>query len=246
MNGGYFLIIFRALSTVKGMMIIMGRKPNSIQRDNILTKAFPLFKEKGYDNTSTREIAAAANIERGLLHYYYNKKEYILFELYSQYVSQLVNFILEEKKMALDNLTCIATFDILFFKVVASKPYLHNMLKDILSNRNLAKLKIEKTMVIYEKLFYYYEGKANKEQLFIATAVAVGAEVELVLNKMEGKFNFTYDELGETIVKLEFLMLKIDDVISKEVIEKANQIVDKINLAEFEEFFKRNCKWYQD
>lgn len=218
----------------------MGRKPNIMQRYNILAAAFALFREKGYESTSTREIATAAGMERGLLHHYYKQKEDILFEMYTEFIGDILDFIRDEKKLELDSLTCVAVFDILYYKVIASKKYLLVLLNDVLANRNLTKIKIEKTMDIYEKMVH-----VSNEELFISTAVAIGAEVELLLNMLQGTLRITFNELAEIIIKLEFLMLKIDDQKIGEIISQAKQIGESLKVAEFEEYFKTQCKWYR-
>jgi AcrR family transcriptional regulator len=53
-----------------------GRPPRKDERLNdLVMKAAALFYKKGYSNTTTREIAEAAGISKGLLYYYINTKE---------------------------------------------------------------------------------------------------------------------------------------------------------------------------
>ena len=47
-----------------------------IEEQNRIAKiAFSLFREKGYDKTSIKEIADAANIQKALVQYYFPKKD---------------------------------------------------------------------------------------------------------------------------------------------------------------------------
>ena len=53
-------------------------------REEIIKAAYELFLEKGYGNTTTRDIAAHLNMERGHLYYYYRKKEDLFFGWYTK------------------------------------------------------------------------------------------------------------------------------------------------------------------
>jgi AcrR family transcriptional regulator len=57
-------------------------------RDSILTTALSLFRQKGLDNTTMRDIARQAGVALGSAYYYYESKEAILQAYYDQ-VQQL-------------------------------------------------------------------------------------------------------------------------------------------------------------
>jgi len=65
----------------------------SKQKALILEKAGELFWDRGYDNTSIRQIAGACGFQSSNIYYYFHNKEHILFELMSKEVSQLVRSI---------------------------------------------------------------------------------------------------------------------------------------------------------
>jgi AcrR family transcriptional regulator len=53
-----------------------GRRPGPSQtRDQILRAARALFAERGYARTTIRSIAAAAEVNQGLVHHYFGSKE---------------------------------------------------------------------------------------------------------------------------------------------------------------------------
>ena len=180
----------------------------SIQKENILRNAFILFKENGYNKTTTREIAAASGINKGLLHYYYKQKEEIIFEMYNNLLSGLYDFIDLEYKEKISGFTYYAVINILFFRTISSKTYFIDTLSEIMLYRNLTKIKIEKSVESCYKIIKDYDIPITEYQLFLAITVAVGAEAELLLSIKDGKLKMTYDKLGTTINKLLFTMLK--------------------------------------
>lgn len=59
----------------------MTNEPRTDTRDRILEAACTLFREKGMDGVNVRELADAAGVNKGLLHYYFKNKEAILKEV---------------------------------------------------------------------------------------------------------------------------------------------------------------------
>ncbi len=78
-----------------GWSRIMPRRidTGSKQKALILEKAGALFWDRGYDNTSIRQIARACDFKSSNIYYYFRNKEHILFELMSKEVNQLVRSI---------------------------------------------------------------------------------------------------------------------------------------------------------
>jgi AcrR family transcriptional regulator len=61
--------------------------------DRILTAAGKLFRERGYASTTVREVAAAAQMLPGSLHYRYGSKDEILIALLERGITRAVNAI---------------------------------------------------------------------------------------------------------------------------------------------------------
>jgi AcrR family transcriptional regulator len=51
------------------------------KRKNILDAATKLFAKKGFEITTTREIARAAHISNAALYYYFDNKENLLYQI---------------------------------------------------------------------------------------------------------------------------------------------------------------------
>jgi AcrR family transcriptional regulator len=67
-----------------------GKAPRSAEtREKILEAALELFREKGFAETSMREIAATARVATGLAYYYFDSKESIVLAFYQKAKSDL-------------------------------------------------------------------------------------------------------------------------------------------------------------
>src|SRR5580704_15004136 len=60
------------------------------RRSEILDIASQVLAQKGYDQTSVREIGAACGILSGSLYHHFSSKEQIAFEIVAQFYEQLV------------------------------------------------------------------------------------------------------------------------------------------------------------
>ena len=76
-------------------------------KDKILSKALELFNDKGYNNITTRHIAAELNISAGNLHYHFRHSEDIIKILFSELtlkMDELLNHMKKKEHKTLEDL----------------------------------------------------------------------------------------------------------------------------------------------
>jgi hypothetical protein len=121
-----------------------------------------------------------------------------------------------------------------------------NFLTEMMSSRELTKVKTEKYIDSYYKIIEYDNLSITRYQMLLALTVAVGAESELLLSIREGKIKMTYEKLATTVNKLLFTMLKVDEAQIKEINEEAKKIANAIKIEEVISHLKENCKWARE
>lgn len=67
----------------------MGNTKDNETRQRIIAAAMELFRQKGMDGMSMRELAEEAGVNKGLLHYYFKTKEVLFAEVFAQQVTML-------------------------------------------------------------------------------------------------------------------------------------------------------------
>lgn len=212
----------------------------SFQRKNILKTSFDLFKNKGYNNTTTREIAQASGIRKGLLHYYYNQKEDIIIEIYDNILTSLNNLVNREYSDKINGCTYYAVLNILYFRTMSSRPYLTDLLSEMMLSHNLTQIKIEKSVKSCFSIIQKYKIEVTEYQFFLATIVASGAEAELLSNIRQKKIKMTYDKLATTVNKILFTMLKISDKDIKKSNDDAMKFANNINIDFVLDYIREN------
>lgn len=217
---------------------------SSVQRDKILSHAFSLFMEKGYSNTTTREIAQESGINKGLLHYYYNKKEDIIFELYRDFTNGLADYLSQQYGDALSGYEYVALLNMLFYKVTTSKPeYLIN-LSELLSTQTLSQKKIEQSLSVV--LSVLKGTNESEEQIRTALTVSVGAEAQLLYGMSRQLLHINYRELSVIIEKIFLRLLDVDDDRGDAVIEYALEECDRIDISSVFEYLASVYYWCKE
>nr|WP_315026858.1 TetR/AcrR family transcriptional regulator [uncultured Chryseobacterium sp.] len=103
-------------------------------KEKILSKALELFNEKGYNNITTRHIAAVLNISAGNLHYHFKHSEDIVKILFSEFILKMDEQLNLMKKMEIKTLEDLYQFTFSSCKVFYSYRFIFINFVDILKN----------------------------------------------------------------------------------------------------------------
>jgi len=76
-------------------------------RELLLKSAINLFAQKGYANTSIREIGAKANISSSIIYHYFKNKEEMLFEIIHSASQDLIQSLREIEDRNADPVECL-------------------------------------------------------------------------------------------------------------------------------------------
>ena len=111
--------------------------------NSILTAAADLFETKGYEATTTHQIAKAAGVSVGALYRYFADKEAIIKELYQREITDLRRLVLSEFSitdlMGQDVIKLVRKTVALAFKVYSKRPGLRRVLGE--QSRKIADLR---------------------------------------------------------------------------------------------------------
>lgn len=111
--------------------------------NSILTAAADLFEARGYEATTTHQIAKAAGVSVGALYRYFADKEAIIKELYQREITDLRRLVLSEFSitdlMGQDVIKLVRKTVALAFKVYSKRPGLRRVLGE--QSRKIADLR---------------------------------------------------------------------------------------------------------
>jgi AcrR family transcriptional regulator len=103
-------------------------------KDKILSKALELFNEKGYNNITTRHIAAGLNISAGNLHYHFKHSEDIIKILFSELILKMDVLLNDLQKIENKTLEDLYHFTFSIYEVFYSFRFIFMNFFDILKH----------------------------------------------------------------------------------------------------------------
>ena len=222
----------------------MAKPVNRELRGRILAVAFGLFRGQGFNATTTRQIATGAGTERGLLSHYFQRKQDILFTLYTDFLDCVFRYAASRYAEA-GGYAMIALVNALYYRIIFLNDDIMRIFADILQNRELTRMKIDKTTDMYERMLRSQGDTLPRGTVALSSMVAIGAEVELVLAILEGRLDWTRRELAGQITRLELLNLPFPQAEAEPLIERAHKLAEQADLEEFSSLMRESCDWFR-
>ena len=210
-----------------------------VEEQNRIAKiAFSLFREKGYDKTSIKEIADAANIQKALVQYYFPKKDLFIDIFIQKSLDTVVESMEQENDRNLshfDLMYLMGYFELWYLTTSDSMKFLR---LDILSNRNTTATIIS-VLTEWAANYLGLTTDFQKKIIFNAITFAVGGTFEYVYVKIVNNEPFSLELVVDNIAKVMNMYLGVDakPIAVEEIItdEWINQKECEIDLKLFEQ-----------
>lgn len=128
-------------------------------RKNILQTCNHLFYEKGFDKTTFKDISLSANVNQGLIVYYFKNKNTIARTIFQEMMGDMLQKI-KEIFWEYDDLTRSFISDFLYFRLIFADEKFRAFMKLCCSNGILKKESSnmeERYSLVYHNLIHYLE-----------------------------------------------------------------------------------------
>ncbi|MFA0816221.1 MAG: TetR/AcrR family transcriptional regulator [Anaerofustis sp.] len=198
-------------------------------RAKIIHEACNLFCQKGYESTTTREIAEASGISRGNLQYHFPNKIDIAKQIGQEFIDNLFLEIREILFHSVNDLILRDTIHLNCFISVflSDNPYTKfyhelgkmNLLSELLINSNIRH---------YIEQADYLKLHIDKRILIGYSTIFVSTMVSLIMAKKDRKIMLSNDEIYESCHIVHLSLLKMDQTKIREYIRAAKQYSDRI------------------
>lgn len=194
-------------------------------RETIFRESVRLWKEKGYENVSMREIAAACDIGTGNLTYYFPKKDDILM-YYHDKVMDHAEGMIAEMGDELSGLSGYFAVEYMFMYYIVF--FVNELYKQVINVPALRR----RYYAQHHKLYKQFTGKELSRADWAATVAMCNMEFGLTdVDLLEGEF----DACMEKILETRFIMDKRKPAGWKEELKKGmalgNDLVTQIEKA---------------
>ncbi len=213
----------------------MAYKKSEQTKQRIKNAAFKLFIENGYDNTTVRQIADAAEMgNSGAIYYHYPSKEEIMRDIFEERI-HLITSHYDEKIDINENplLSCCACMKALL-KYMFLNDNLKNIFSMILKSEWYDEVVMGRNMEFYKAWAKKYSVAVDSENLTLFVYSTRGVETKLILEKIKGNLNMENDVIFNYIIRSFPLMIGIPkDVVDKAILEADSVINDNFIDSDF-------------
>lgn len=200
---------------------------NNPTAQKIILAARELYFEKGFKKVTTRDIAAKAEVNLGLIPYYFGSKENLANVVYRQLKSEMYQSILS--KVSLDSLTAaeqLYVYTVLRWEAVESSPeieFMHEYLAEGGSDLTVSDEFAEMSWRIIRE--YGLDITLNENEIYL-TALA-GTEQLLILRMKRGELNITYRRILDLLFSNYFFNLGLPDEEIEKIITNSKNYLEK-------------------
>lgn len=179
----------------------MAYKKSTITKKRIIDAAIKLFNEKGYYETSIKDIAAIANVAHPCIYYYFKNKESIAREIFSDIIEQIVSESQKSFRRESDLLLSFMIDYILVFKYIAMNKTTHAVYYDLVQycNYDEANLNRLKASFFSSASDFFGQYGVNASEDFITAYVITSDAFAKALFKgiLNGHLNFSLEEASD-------------------------------------------------
>ncbi|SFN13468.1 transcriptional regulator, TetR family [Chryseobacterium oleae] len=169
-------------------------------KDKILSKALELFNENGYNNITTRHIAAGLNISAGNLHYHFKHSEDIIKILFSELILKMDVLMNDLRKIESKTLEDLYHFTFSTYEVFYSFRFIFMNFFDILKKIPVIESQYESINITRKDEFREIFKGFQKDHIFrndipdfilgsLTTQIFIIADNWLIHNSLSFKLN---------------------------------------------------------
>ena len=215
-------------------------------RDKILNGAQKLFLENGYTKTTLRMVAKQADVNLGLLPYYFEKKENMGAEIYSRYMAKLYEKINYKEFQVRNSIEHMLLTYLMLQYYLNLEPGLLKLYVELIKE-DVLKYSMEsysfKSLELIEQEF---DLDLENNDLTVTINIIKGVERALVMGKMDEKLDMSYFDINVNLVKCPLLYMGIDrKTIDENVVSVRKKMMEKnIDFNVFEKRIDEDELWH--
>lgn len=202
-------------------------------KDKILEVSKKLFYENGYTNTSCKHICKEADVNLGLIHYYFKTKKNIASIIYTQFLVQVKKYVKNIMTYKFDNYElkyATAVENWIYYNLFLSNEKYRKFFYEICKGNLLID---ENTNIIesfYQLHVNTYNLNINTNEIKLIRVSSAALNMGLVEKYVENYFDMTIDELSEYKIRNVFRFMKLSESQIDDIVSESYKIYKKIDV----------------
>ncbi|SHH47411.1 transcriptional regulator, TetR family [Sporobacter termitidis DSM 10068] len=181
------------------------------KKEEIYSNSKVLFYNEGYNNTTVKDIAGMSNCPVSLVHYYFNKKDNILSDIYYEFQTGVDAFIAENVPEAVDDILLLHTLNNrIYYDIILRDPQNSRVYYEHLQRQSNYRVVNKYAYETYDKYLKQYDIVISKELYKAYIIMNFGARRECFLEYFKGELKLDAQHMVSEIMGLFPRLLKLD------------------------------------
>lgn len=202
------------------------------KRDIILHNAKGLFYEKGYNQTTIKEIAMKSGDPVSLVHYYFKKKEDIIRTVYTDFHNNIDLFVYSHFLDVSENIFLAhAINNRIYYDIILNDPNNSRVYAEILRDSSNSRLIDKYADHIYKKYIEQYGVSLSDEILKSYIAMNFGARREFYTNYFSGRIHLGIQEGVSIILGMFPRMLKLEQGYVDKILDQSLDMYRQLDYS---------------
>jgi AcrR family transcriptional regulator len=208
----------------------MGYKKSRKTKEKIIDACRRLFYENGYINTRYEDLSEATGLSPGVIHYHFQSKKNMAGIIYDEFLTSnkvLINQLLEEEyELQVRTAVEIRSFmNLLLTDEKFKKFYL-----EICLDRVIVDLFRETGVYFYQLHRDEYNLDISDEMIAMINITTAAAETELIMNYFRGDKAYSFEDIVEFNIRLNYELMAVDYAKINEIVEISRYIYNNLNV----------------
>lgn len=202
-----------------------------ITQQKILQIAKELFYNKGFANTTVKEICNQANVKLGTFTYYFSTKEALISDIYAEYVMKIYNYIDHVEKRKINSLEKNTIASFVYYQIIFNDDTSIKFHYDLITKLSIYTLLSINLRRFYPNFVRDLNLDIDEREINRIFSADFGIRREFILQFIENKLFDSSLDMTITIYTMMGRLLKIDEKIMKEYIKNAIEFLEKNDLT---------------
>ena len=204
-------------------------KKGMTTRNNIIHVAKTLFYFNGYKKTTVQKISNLANVNLGLLSYYFKTKKNIVKICFLEYLDRINAFVSENVDDIDDTMLLFLIEQRIYFNLIFKNQNNLSFYKEVVCNKIVYDVMYDFALDKYNQISEKMNLDLKENIVKCYVSLTLGGRCKVLLSYFDKEIDIDYNDLINVIISYTPKLFGIDKVIIDNYITKSEEIVKNLD-----------------